>query len=800
MIRNYFKIAWRNFKKNKVYSFINIFGLALGLAVTMIIGLWIVDEFNYNSHFKNSDQIAQVMQNNTINGTIETNEGLPLALEFQLRENFDDVFELVVMSSRSDERYLSVGDKVFATNGRFMQIDGPELLELEMIEGSRKGLKDSNAILLSETTAKKLFGNLSAIGKSVVSNNEYPMMVTGVYKDISTNNSFSDLHFIMPFKHWMSTQWGWLENQDSNWTYNPFFIYVKLSKNADLAALNARIKNVKKDNRSGGDSFNSELFVFPMVKWYLHSNFENGQQVGGRIENIWLFGIIGWFVLILASINFMNLSTARSEKRALEVGIRKSIGSTRIQLIYQFLSESFLVVLFAFVIAIGLVIVSLPAFNSIAGKDVVFPWSNVLFWMISVIFIGVTALISGSYPALYLSSFKPIKVLKGTFRLGTFAAVPRKILVVAQFTVSIALIIGTLIVKNQIAYSKDRPVGIESAHLIQIPSSSKNFSGKYELIRNEFMASGAVTEMGWGTSPTTSVWNYASGYDWEGKPADFQENFALMAVSFDYINTVGMKIIEGRSFSRDFATDSNAVVLNKAAVEYMGIQNPIIGKYIRHSHPGPQQVPMQIVGVVEDVINESAYDPVSPQMYQFGRGTGGFYYLKLNSENSTSKNLIRIEKVFKDNFPNLPFRYDFVDEEYAQTFVAEERIASLAGVFTVLAIVISCLGLFGLAAFVAEQRTKEIGVRKVLGASVSNLWILLSKDFILLVAIALLIATPVAYYFMSEWIEKFSYRTEISAGLFFIAGLGVLLLTVITVSFQAIKAAMANPVKSLRTE
>lgn len=799
MIRNYFKIAWRNLKKNKVYSFINIFGLALGLAVTMIIGLWIVDEFNYNDHFENKDQVAQVMQNQTINGTIETNEGLPLALEFQLRENFGDVFEYVVMSSRNDERYLSVDDKVLASNGRFMQTDGPDLLELEMIEGSRGGLKDINSILLSETTAKKLFGNSSALGKSVISNNEFPMEVTGVYKDISTNNSFSDLHFIMPFKHWMSTHWGWLENQDSNWTYNPFFIYVKLSKNADLAALNARIKNVKKDNRSGGDSFNSELFVFPMVKWYLHSNFENGQQVGGRIENIWLFGIIGWFVLILASINFMNLSTARSEKRALEVGIRKSIGSTRLQLIYQFLSESFLVVICAFIIAIGMVVLSLPAFNSVAGKEVVFPWSNGLFWMMSFVFIGVTALVSGSYPALYLSSFKPIKVLKGTFKMGTFAAVPRKVLVVAQFTVSIALIIGTLIVKNQITYGKNRPVGIESSQLIQLPTSSKNFSGKYELIRNQFLASGAVNEMGWGTSPTTSVWNYASGYDWDGKPVDFQESFALMAVSFDYIDAVGMEIVKGRSFLRDFATDSNAVVLNQAAVKYMGIQSPI-GKYIRYSHPGPKQVPMQIVGVVEDVINESAYEPVSPQMYQFGRGTGGFYYLKLNPEKSTSNNLATIEKVFKDNFPNLPFRYDFVDEEYAQTFAAEERIASLAEVFTILAIVISCLGLFGLAAFVAEQRTKEIGVRKVLGASITNIWVLLSKDFIVLVVIALLIAAPFAYYFMSDWIQKFYYRTDISVGIFLIAGLGVILLTVVTVSFQAIKAAMANPVKSLRTE
>lgn len=799
MFKNNLKITWRNLKKNKIYSFINIFGLALGLAVTIIIGLWIVDEFNYNDHFENRDQIAQVMQNQTINGIIETSEGLPLALEFQLRDNFGDACDYVVMSSRSDERYLSLKDKVISNSGRFMQMDAPDLLELEMVEGTRKGLKETNSILLSETTAQILFGSESALGKSVVSNNEHTMIVTGVYKDIDTNNSFSDLHFIMPFKHWMSTRWGWLENQDSNWSYNPFFIYVKLSKNADLAAVNARIENVKKDSRPGGDVFNSQLFVFPMTDWYLHSNFINGEQVGGRIENVWLFGIIGFFVLILASINFMNLSTARSEKRALEVGIRKSIGSTRRQLIYQFLSESFLVVLCAFILAIALVIIALPTFNTIAGKNVVFPWSNAMFWMVSIVFIMLTALVSGSYPALYLSSFQPIKVLKGTFRMGRFAAVPRKVLVVAQFTVSIALIIGTLIVINQIDYGKSRPVGFDRSQLIQIPTSSQDFSGKYELMRNQFLNSGGVTHMGWGTSPATNVWNYQSGYEWDGKPSDFEESFGQMGVSFDYIDAIGMNIIEGRSFSREFATDSNAVVLNKTAVEYMGIRNPV-GKYIRTSNPGSREFPMQIVGVVEDVVNESAYDPVSPQMYQFAHGTGGFYYLRLNPEKSTIRNLAMIEKVFKNNFPNLPFRYDFVDEEYAQVFVAEERIASLAGIFTILAIVISCLGLFGLSSFVAEQRTKEIGVRKVLGASVKNLWVLLSKDFIVLVGIALLIATPLAYYFMNGWIEKFSYRTEISIGIFLIAGFGVLLLTVITVSFQAIRAAIANPLKSLRTE
>ncbi|WP_031425234.1 ABC transporter permease [Flavimarina sp. Hel_I_48] len=799
MLKNYLKIAWRNLIKNKVYSFINIFGLALGLAVTIIIGLWIADEFEYNNHFESKKQIAQIMQKQTINDDIETSEGLPLALEFQLRENFKDVFDYVVMSSRIDTRYLTVKDKVISSNGRFMQSDAPNLLELKMLEGSLNGLKEKNSILLSQTTAKTLFGNKSPLGEAIVSNNEFTMIVTGVYKDIPTNNSFSDMDFIMPFNHWMSSHWGWLENQNSNWAYNPFFIYVKLSKNSNLTAVNTRIENVKKDNRPGGDMFNSKLFVFPMKDWYLNSNFEAGVQVGGRIENVWLFGIIGLFVLILASINFMNLSTARSEKRALEVGIRKSIGSTRKQLIHQFLSESFLVVLLAFIIAIGIVSISLPAFNSIASKEVNFPYANPKFWIISLNFIFLTAMLSGSYPALYLSSFKPIKVLKGTFKMGNLAVMSRRILVVTQFTVSIALIIGTLIVMKQIDYGKQRKMGFDSSQLIQIPTSSQDFTNKYELMHDQFLNTDAVIKMGWGTSPITNIWNYQSGYEWEGKPKDFKENLAQMAVSYDYMDAVGMKIVQGRFFSREFATDSNAVILNETAVKYMGIENPI-GKYISASDASASEFSMQIVGVSSDVINESAYEAVSPQMYQFGQGSGGFYFLKLNPEQSIKRNLETIEKVFKNNFPNLPFSYDFVDEEYAHNFAAEERIASLANIFTILAIFISFLGLFGLASFVAEQRTKEIGVRKVLGATVGNLWILLSKDFIFLVSLSFLIATPIAYYFMSNWTEKFLYKTDISATIFVSAGLGVMLLAIITVSFQAIKAALANPVKSLRTE
>ena len=537
-----------------------------------------------------------------------------------------------------------------------------------------------------------------------------------------------------------------------------------------------------------------------MKDWYLRSEFENGIQSGGRIENVWLFGVIGLFILLLACINFVNLSTARSEKRATEVGIRKSIGSKRSQLIFQFLSESFLIVFLSFIAALGLVLLFLNGFNNLASKAIVFPWSSLQFWLISLMFVIITAFLAGSYPALYLSSFNPVAVLKGTFKSGRYSSLPRKVLVVTQFTVSIALIIGTLVVMNQIQFSKDRPVGYNKEGLIQIPVMSSEFVGKKDMIRTQFIASGGATEMAGTSGPMTNVWSNRSGYTWDGKPLGFQEDLAYTTVSYEFTETLGLKVIEGRGFSREFASDSNAVLINETAVKYMNLTNPI-GKYIRDSDTEDIDPPLKIIGVVEDMIIQSPYSPVKQAMYVFEKyGNTAFYNVRLNPEKSTSDNLALIEGVFKKNFPNTPFDYQFVDEEYGAKFRSEERVASLASVFTALAIFISCLGLFGLASFVAEQRTKEIGVRKVLGASISQLWLLLSKDFIRLVVIALLIASPLAYYIMGQWLQKFSYRTSVGWDVFAIACIGALIITLITVSFQAIKAATSNPVDSLRTE
>jgi putative ABC transport system permease protein len=799
MIKNYFKIAWRNLLKNKVYSFINIFGLAIGMAVTIMITLWVIDELNFNKFFENHDQIAQVYQSQTSNGLTGTGQSLPRPLEFLLRKEYGDNFKHIAMASWNNSMYLEYGDNTISKSGNFMQEEAINIFTPKIIKGEANGLKEKNSIMLSESTAKALFGDEEVIGKIIKVNNQYDMRVTSVFEDIQANTDLPEIEYIMPWKHYITTS-EWITNAVDRWGNNSFQMFVQIADNTTMESVTNAILDSKKKANEDTAEFNPQIFLLPMSDWHLRSSFENGVQSGGRIENVWLFAIIGAFVLFLACINFMNLSTARSEKRAMEVGIRKAIGSNRKQLISQFLSESLLVVMFSFAVALILVLMSLNGFNNLASKQIEFPWTNFQFWGYSMIFIVFTAILAGSYPALYLSSFQPIKVLKGTFKVGRFAALPRKVLVVTQFTVSIALIIGTLIVMSQIEYSKNRPVGYDKGGLIQIPVFSQDFAGKQDFMRNQFLASGGAIEMSTSSSPTTSIWSNRGGYTWEGKPEGFQEDFAWTEVSVEYVKSLKMKILEGRDFSREFATDSNAVLINKTAVIYMGITNPI-GKFIRDDSEEDPDPPLQIIGVVEDVITQSPYEPVKQGLYVFDtQGDGNYYNLRLNPNKSVSDNLNIIETTFKTHFPNLPFQYDFIDEEYAEKFASEERVASLARVFTLLAILISCLGLFGLASYVAEQRTKEIGVRKVLGATISNLWMLLSKDFVKLVLIAMLIATPIAFYMMSQWIQKFAYRTEISWWIFVAAGLGALIITLITVSFQSIKAALSNPTKSLRTE
>ena len=797
MIRNYLKIAWRTLLKHKGYSFINIFGLATGMAVAMLIGLWLYDELSYNKSFANYDRVVQAMQHQTSNGKTGTQIAIPVPLEDELRNKYGSSFKHMAMATWQGSRILTYGDKKITRPGNFMGADMPEILSLPMIKGSRDGLKDNNSVLLSASTAKSLFGETNPMGKIIRLDNKSDVKVTGIYKDFPHNSDFRELTFIAPWKLYVSTQtWVKKAYDERQWGNNSFQLYAQLADNVQLEAVNARIKNVKLDNVDPEDrKYKAEIFMYPMSRWHLYNDWEEGVNTGGYIQYVRLFAIVGIFVLLLACINFMNLSTARSEKRAKEVGIRKAVGSVRSQLISQFFSESFLIVGIAFVGAVNLVLLFLPWFNEVAGKEMDFPWTKALFWLLSLGFIIITGLLAGSYPALYLSSFQPVKVLKGTFRVGRFAAVPRKVLVVVQFTVSVTLIIGTVIVYRQIQHSKNRPLGYNNDGVVMIQMMSQEFYGKYDLLKTQLLNAGLITDMAESSSPLTQVWSNNGGFSWPGKKPGVDGEFNTIWVTHDFGKTIGWQFKEGRDFSRQFSTDTSAMVINEAAVKFMGLTGSPVGKVVTW---GSSQY--RIVGVIKDMLMESPYTPVYQTVYMMNYENVNWMILKLNPAKSPTESLAGIESTFKKLIPSAPFDYKFADDEFGKKFTSEERIGKLAGGFAVLAILISCLGLFGLSSFVAEQRTKEIGVRKVLGASVLNLWGLLSRDFILLVLVAFTIATPVAWYFLDDWLLQYEYRTDLSWWIFVLSGLGALLLTLLTVSFQSIKAALINPVKSLKSE
>ena len=793
MIKNYFKIAFRNLSRNKASSFINIGGLAVGMAVAILIGLWIYDELSFDKSFKNHNRIAQVMQNFTMNGETGSGITVPFPIGDVLRKSYGGDFKNISMASWNGGHILSSGDKMLTKSGTFFEPEILDMLSMKMLKGSKDALNDPSSIILSESTAKAYFGNENPIDKIMKIDNLLTVKVTGVYKDLPANSSFSDVSFISPWKLFEEDQG--FKNVTDPWRCNCYLGYVQVADNADMNKVSAKIKDIKLDKVDKGELIqHPQVFLNPMNRWHLYSEFKNGVSVGGRIQYVWLFGTIGLFVLLLACINFMNLSTARSEKRAKEVGIRKSIGSLRSQLVAQFFSESLLIAFFSFVLSLLLVQLILPFFNDVAGKKIAMPWNSPLFWMACTGFSIVTGLIAGSYPAFYLSSFEPVKVLKGTFRAGRFAAIPRKVLVVVQFTVSVILIIGTIIVFRQIQFAKDRPIGYSRDGLVMMEVRTGDIHKHFDVVRNELMQSGAISEVAESGSPVTAVWSTNSGFDWNGKDPNLAVEFPNIDVSYDYGKTVGFQFKEGRDFSKEFVSDSTAFIANETAIKYMGLKNPV-GETIKWDG-----VPFTIVGVIKDMVVESPYAPVRPTLYHLSKDIGPVITARINPKASASEALRKIESVFKKYNPSQPFEYQFIDEQYARKFENEQRIGKLASFFAFLAIFISCLGLFGMASFVAEQRTKEIGVRKVLGASVFNLWKLLSKEFVLMVLLSCAIAIPVAYYFLSKWLLNYEYRTEISWWIFAVSVTGALMITLLTVSFQAIKAAIANPVKSLRTE
>ena len=608
MLKNYFTIAWRNLLKSKIYSAINIIGLATGMAVAILIALWIWDELSFNHYHKNHQKLAQVMTTQTFNGETGTGRAVAMPLGTELRNKYGSDFKAVSMSSWNFGHTLSVGEIKISSSGLWVEPVFPTMFSVNMQKGNIQGLKDQSAILLSATLAQTLFGSTDPLNKTVRLDNKLDFKVAGVFEDFPRNTSLYETKLLLPWAKYITTE-NWLKNAMTEWGNHSWQCFIQVNEHTDMIKTGEKIKKASMVHLNAAQDGVEELVLQPMDNWRLYNEFKNGKVVGGRIQFVWLFGIIGVFVLLLACINFMNLSTARSEKRAKEVGIRKTVGSLRPQLVKQFLTESIVVAFLALLIALVLVLALIPFFNGLSDKAIHLPGANIYFWLFILAFTLFTGIVSGSYPAFYLSGFEPIKVLKGTFRVGRYASLPRKVLVVVQFSISIALIIGTIIVYRQIEYAKDRPVGYNRDGLITVMMNTPDLYGHYDVLRNDLMATGQVANMAESSSPSTDIWSNNIGFSWPGKDPNSLPLFGTVGVTYDFGKTIGWQIREGRDFSRSFLTDSTAMIMNEAAVKLTGLKN-VIGLTIKWD-----TTPHQVVGVIRDMVMESPYEPVKPTFF-----------------------------------------------------------------------------------------------------------------------------------------------------------------------------------------
>ena len=794
MFKNYFTIGWRSLLRNKCYSILNISGLATGMAVAMLIGLWVFDELSFNRSFPNYDRIGRIYHNLNFGDRIYTHDGVPYPMGSELKSTYPE-FEEVVMASEQGEHIIGYKETKSTQKGIFVMSQFIDMFSVHLMHGTDQALKGMHSIVLSKTLADNLIGN-DAIGKIIKFDNRDNLIVTGVFEDFPANSAFAEVKLLLPMEYYF-TAGASTRNQMNSWEDYSFQCFVTINKEKSFTQIDAKIKNVLYQKVSGdGKAIKPEGFLFPMKKWHLNAEFKEGKNVGGKIQFVLMFGSIGIFVLALACINFMNLSTARSEKRSKEVGIRKVMGSVRRQLVSQFLSESLLVVIIAFMMSVAIVVFCLPWFNDLANKQMNIPWANFSFLFISFAFVLITSVLAGSYPAVYLSSLNPIKVLKGSFRTGRFASLPRKVMVVFQFMISTTLIIGTIVVFQEIKYAKDRPAGFDREGIIFIPIRTEDLArADYNSLRTDLLATEVVDNMAESDYPTTGGATGNASLTWEGKDPAYRPLVALNSCSHDFPRTNGFQFVEGRDFSREFSTDSSALIVNEMAARLLSEKSPI-GKKVKFASGREREV----IGVIKDQVRWTPFSKQSPHMYFVDSKAKGYLTVRIKPSGAFQQALGKIEAVLKKYDPGAPFDYKFLDDDYARLFNDEERIGRLSSVFAALAVFISCLGIFGLASFTANQRTKEIGIRKVLGASIFNVWQMLSRNFTRLVVLSVLLASPMAYYFSNQWLQQYDYRIQISWLVFAVTGTGVLMITLLTVSYQSIKAATANPVNSLRSE
>ena len=786
MIKNYIKTAFRAMLKNGAYSLLNILGLAVGITCAALILLWVEDEVTYNHQFEKRDRLYITKNNQTYDGTTFTFDATPGKLGPAIKSEITGIKNTARVNFGS-QLLFKLNDKSIYEQGVYADSSLFSMLKLPFAEGKADGaFNQVHSVVISEKMAHKFFGDAAALGKTIKINDGQDYTVSGVIRDLPDNVSFQ-FDWIAPFKLYMDDN-KWLEQ----WGNNGIQTYVELDPHANLDAINRQMNGFVQTKAQGTTA---RLFIFPMNKWRLYNKFTNGKSDGGRIKYVKLFSTIAWIIIIIACINFMNLATARSEKRAKEVGVRKVIGAQKHMLISQFIGESLFMSFIAVLVAVGLIFLALPAFNKLVDKDLGFAFTAI--HILGLLAIGlICGLLAGSYPAFYLSSFRPILVLKGLKQKTNFGSgFIRQVLVTLQFTISIGLIISTLIIYNQVQYVRSRDLGYNKNNLVYLNLKGQ-MTGHFEAIRNDLINSGAAQNAALSRSMVLQMGSNTGDFSWEGKDPTKKVLITIETVSPQYVSTMGMKLQGGRDFYPAAATDSTNVIINESLAKIMAKNGNVVGRQLNYG--GGQK--FTVVGVVKDFVYNNMYADATPLILFCDPANTNFLTIRLKDNANIANALSKVESVIKANNPGYPVAYNFVDDQFNQYFKSEVLIGKLAGVFAVLAIVISCLGLFGLSAFTAERRTREIGIRKVLGASISGLATLLSKDFILMVLLSCVISFPLSWWMMHNWLQDYQYRASISLWVFVIAGMSAIIIAVITVSFQAVKAALMNPVKSLRSE
>jgi putative ABC transport system permease protein len=788
MFKNFILIALRNLRRHSTYSIINISGLSIGIACSMLILLWVNDETSFDKFIPKSEKLYQVYTNAEFDDNIVSWRSVPMPTYDEMKVADSHIVNSAV-TGWGGERLMTVGDIRVMQDGYYASEEFLDMFEFPLVRGNAaEVLDDPSSIVISESLAEILFKDKDPMGEMVKVDDSSILKVTGILKDVPSNSSF-EFDYLIPWKHRIAID-PWAARNQTNWGNSSFQVFVELANASDLEATDKGIHDVLTEK--GQDDVPRWLFLHPMEDWRLHSNFEKGVATGGMSDYVKLFTVIAMFILVIACINFMNLSTARSERRAKEVGIRKTLGSKRSQIIMQFFGESIFISVLSFVVAILLTLVALPSYNDLVDKQLFLDFASADFWIFASIIIFATGILSGSYPSLYLSSFNPVKTLKGNVSTGKNGNTPRKVLVVLQFGFSIILIISTVVIMQQIKMVKARELGYNQENLLTIPMTDA-ISDNFEVINQALLRTGAVESITRSNSSITQV-NSNNFLGWPGKPEAQRVMFVTIATEYDYAQTMGVEMVYGRDFSREFATDTAAIIVNKTALKLMGLEDPIGTQLDLWGSK------MTLIGVIDDVLMGSPYEEVRPTFMILDPNWGGPVSVRLNATNDLQASIVKVQEVFEQYNPAYPFDYGFVDVAFQRKFTTINLTQKLATIFAGLTIFITGLGLFGLASFTAQQRIKEIGIRKVLGASIPSLMKLMSKDFSRLVIVSFVIGAPVAWMLLNNYLERYPMRVEISWWIFPVTGIVALAFALSIVSRQALRAAKANPVKSLRSE